>query len=181
MKTNGAERVVTSRLLLRKPLSADAEAIYSRYASDSEVTRYLGWPTHESIEDTLAFIGFSDQEWSKWPAGPYLVELLADGKLIGSTGLTFESHDRALTGYVFAKDAWGYGYATEALQAMVSLSKELKVRYLHGLCHPENIASRRVMEKCGFKLEREPHKFGEFPNLEDGVKGRALRLSTTFL
>jgi ribosomal-protein-alanine N-acetyltransferase len=181
MNRNGAEQIITSRLLFRKPLIADAEAIFTRYASDPKVTRYLGWPTHRSVEDTLAFIEFSEQEWSKWPAGPYVIELRTDGKIIGSTGLTFESHDRALTGYVLTQDAWGYGYATEALQAIVSLCEELKVRHLYGLCHPENIASKRVMEKCGFKPEREPYEFGAFPNLENGMKGQALRLSRTVL
>jgi ribosomal-protein-alanine N-acetyltransferase len=171
------DRIRTSRLLLRKPLITDAEAIFKRYASDLEVTRYMGWPTHKTIEDTIAFIRFSDQEWRRWPVGPYLIELLSDGGLIGSTGLTFESHNRALTGYILAKDSWGRGYATEALRAMVSLSEELNVRYLYGLCHHENIASKRVMEKCGFQLEQEPYEFTEFPNLINGTKAYTLRLS----
>jgi ribosomal-protein-alanine N-acetyltransferase len=177
MNNSDVVRIKTSRLLLRKPLVTDAKAIFTRYASDVEVTRYMGWPIHKTIEDTLAFIEFSDQEWRKWPAGPYLIELLSDGTVIGSTGLTFESHDRALTGYILAKDSWGCGYATEALQAMVSLSKELNVSYLYGLCHHENIAAKRVMEKCGFLLERDPYEFTEFPNLENGRKAYTLRLS----
>ena len=40
----GPERFETSRLVLRKPTLADAEAVFIRYASDPEVTRYLGWP-----------------------------------------------------------------------------------------------------------------------------------------
>jgi RimJ/RimL family protein N-acetyltransferase len=54
-------------------VSADAELIFRRYASDPEVTKFLGWPRHTSIEQTQAFLEFSDAEWEKWPAGPYLI------------------------------------------------------------------------------------------------------------
>ena len=99
--------IETTRLLLRRPIAEDAEAIYTRYASDPEVTRYVGWPRHRSIEETKAFLAFSEAEWNRWPAGPYLVERQSDRKLLGSTGLTFESSTVAATGYALARDAWG--------------------------------------------------------------------------
>src|SRR6266702_3292157 len=88
-------------------------------ASDPEVTRLVGWPIHRSVGQTQAFLEFSNREWQQWPAGPYLIESRADGRLLGSTGLGFETPVVANTGYVLAQDAWGYGYATEALEAMV--------------------------------------------------------------
>jgi len=42
----GPERIETARLVLRRPTAADAEAIFNRYAGDSDVTRYLAWPRH---------------------------------------------------------------------------------------------------------------------------------------
>jgi [ribosomal protein S5]-alanine N-acetyltransferase len=48
----GPERIETTRLVLRKPTAADAEAVYTRYSSDTEVTKYVGWPRHKSIEQT---------------------------------------------------------------------------------------------------------------------------------
>jgi RimJ/RimL family protein N-acetyltransferase len=39
----------TARLLLLQPQAADAVSIFERYASDSEVTKFLGWPRHESV------------------------------------------------------------------------------------------------------------------------------------
>ncbi len=115
------EVIETARLFLRKPVPGDAEAIFRRYAADPVVTRYLSWPTHRSVADTQAFLTWSDEEWDRWPAGPYLVfaregEL---GALLGGTGLSFKSSSRAITGYVFARDAWEKGFATESLQAMV--------------------------------------------------------------
>ena len=142
----------SARLRFRRPVTADAEAIFSRYASDPEVTRFLAWPRHQSVDDTRGFIAFSDSEWAKWPAGPLLIESQDDGRLLGSTGLTFESATSAATGYVVAKDAWGRGYATEALCAMVPFAERLGVTRLFAHCRPENTASRRVLEKAGFLL-----------------------------
>jgi RimJ/RimL family protein N-acetyltransferase len=161
------ERVETARLILRKPVPEDAEAIFSRYASDPKVTRLLSWPTHRSIEATRAFLEFSDAEWERWPAGPYLVELREDGSLLGGTGLGFETPERAATGYVFAKDAWGKGYATESVGAVVNIARELGVVRLYALCHPENRASSRVLEKCGFASEGVLARHARFPNLGD--------------
>jgi ribosomal-protein-alanine N-acetyltransferase len=101
------ERVETERLILRRPRRQDAESIFRCYAADADVTRFLGWPRHESVSATRAFLEFSDAEWQQWPAGPYLVESRQDGALLGGTGLGFETAQRASTGYVFAKDAWG--------------------------------------------------------------------------
>ena len=115
----GPERIETARLLLRRPRPADAEAIFSRYASDPGVTRYMGWPTQRSIEEARAFLERSEVEWREWPAGAYLIESRAGGALLGGTGLHFESPTRAATGYILARDAWGAGYATEALNAIV--------------------------------------------------------------
>ncbi|HWM90441.1 MAG TPA: GNAT family N-acetyltransferase [Thermoanaerobaculia bacterium] len=162
------ERLETQRLILRRPRREDAEAIFARYASDAEATRLLSWPTHESLDATHAFLAFSDAEWERWPAGPYLVESRADGSLLGSTGLAFETPQRASTGYVFAKDAWGKGYATEALRAMVDIAASLGLVRLYAMCHVENAASCRVLEKGGFDREGLLRRHGDFPNLEPG-------------
>ena len=103
-----------------------------------------------------------------WPAGPYLIRLRDDGRLVGGTGLSFKDDHTAVTGYVLAKDAWGKGYATEALRAMVDLARRLGVTRIEALCHPQHRASWRVLEKCGF-IRDPPFQQSEFPNLAPGV------------
>ncbi len=171
-------RLETARLVLRRPVAADAAAIFERYASDPDVTRYLGWPRHRTIDDTRAFLAFSDAEWSCWPAGPYVIESRA-GQVIGGTGLGFESPDTATTGYVLSRDAWGHGYASEALAAMVMLARQLGVRRVYALCHPEHRASWRVLQKGGFVREGTLPRHSEFPNLRPGVLLDVLRYVAT--
>lgn len=162
------ERVETERFVLRKPALADARAIFSRYASDPEVTRFMSWPTHRSLDDTMTFLNFSESEWERWPAGPYLIES-RDGLLLGSTGVTFENTTRAETGYILAKDAWGKGYATEALKAVVELAPKIGLRCLHATYHPANTRSAHVLEKCGFIHDGVKFRGVRFPNLESGL------------
>jgi ribosomal-protein-alanine N-acetyltransferase len=160
--------LLTERLLLRRPGARDAEAVFARYASDPEVTRYLSFPTHRSIDDARAFVQYSDAEWARWQAGPLLIEARSDGTLLGGTGLMFETPQRAMTGYVLAKTAWGRGYATEALTAIAALASRLGVRRLFAHCHTDHHASVRVLEKCGFEREGVLRAHSEFPNLRPG-------------
>ena len=116
----------------------------------------------------------------RWPAGPYLILLRSNGALLGSSGLAFETPHQAATGYVLAKDAWGHGYATEALRAIVGMASGLGVRRLYALCHPDHRASWRVLEKCGFRREGVLHRHAEFPNLEPGTPLDAMCYATTY-
>jgi RimJ/RimL family protein N-acetyltransferase len=127
--------------------------------------KYVGWPLHTSPADTKRFIDFSDAEWARGSAGPYLIELRETGRLIGCTGLTFETPLRASTGYVLATNAWGHGFATEALRAMVDVAREQRVARLYAIVHPDHPASMRVLEKCGFEREALLKRHTVFPNL----------------
>jgi ribosomal-protein-alanine N-acetyltransferase len=156
------ERLVTQRLMLRRPRSADAAAILQSYAGDPEVTCLLAWPRHRSIEDTLSFLTWSDHVWGATLAGPYLI-LDREDRVLGTTGLDIETPLRAATGYVLRHDAWGRGLATEVTVAMTNLADDLGVIRLHALCHPDNVASARVLAKAGFFREGVLHRHTCFP------------------
>lgn len=177
----GPETILTDRLLLRRPRADDADAIFTRYASNPEVTRYLSWRTHRQISDTRAYLAWCDFEWTRWPVGPYLVfTRQPDGYPIGGTGLAFRSATEASTGYVLARDAWGKGYATECLKAMIELARNLGVRRLESVCHLDHRTSARVMEKCGMRREGLEPQHTEFPNLAPGVKLAVTRYLVEF-
>jgi RimJ/RimL family protein N-acetyltransferase len=162
------EQIVTQRLLIRRPIPEDAEIVFARYSSDAEVTRYVAWPKHVSSDQAKTFIAFSDSQWKEWPAGPYLVFAKDNGLLLGGTGLVFRTRKKAETGYVFAKDSWNKGYATESLYAMIELARMLKISHLYATCHIDHRASARVLEKCGFSFDKILRKNTEFPNLSPG-------------
>lgn len=58
MKYTGTVELETERLILRQFESTDAEAMYNNWASDSEVTKYLMWQAHKSIEESKEYIEY---------------------------------------------------------------------------------------------------------------------------
>ena len=161
----GDEVFRTSRLMLRAPCREDAAALFHRFAADAEVTRFLAWPRHTCVADTEAFVAFAQAEWTHWPAGPLLITARSDGTILGSTGLAFETAYRASTGFVLARDAWGSGFASEAVRAVVRIVAALEVRRLYALCHVQHTRSARVLERSGFALEGVLRRHTLFPNL----------------
>jgi RimJ/RimL family protein N-acetyltransferase len=157
--------IVTSRLVLRRPTLGDAEAIFTGYAGDSEVTRYMSWGTHPSIENTRGFLEFAMREWIEGGVGAYLIE--RDGVVIGSTGLHPRARHCAVTGYILERNAWGHGYATEACRRMIELGQELGFERVEAQCHASHTPSARVLEKAGMAFEGVLRKHSIFPNLSE--------------
>lgn len=165
-------QIETERLVLRRPRVSDEPAVFARYASDPEVTRYMSFPTHRSLDDTHAYLEWSDGLWERWPrAGPMLVFARDGVTLLGGAGIVNDSAILAQIGYVLAKDAWGRGYASEALVACVEAARVAGVRRLEAGVHVDHHVSRRVLEKAGFV--REGTRTGLFPNLPPDVTREA--------
>lgn len=164
------EILTTDRLILRRPTAEDAAGVFERFAADPEVTRYVSWPRHLSIDSARWFVStFSDAEWEQHPGGPYLIFSKATRQLLGSTGFGFETPYRASTGYVLARDAWGQGFAVEVMHAIATQASSLGVKRLYALCHADHRRSARVLEKSGFALEGTLRSYCTFPNLEDDL------------
>ena len=125
----------------------------------------------------------SDEEWQRWPAGPYLVFTRVERQpsvLIGSTGLMFKSPNLAITGYAFAKAAWGHGYATESLQAMIDVARQIGILRVEAICHAAHAPSARVLEKCGFVREEVRREHFVFPNLKPQTPSDVLSFVRSF-
>lgn len=182
--TNETE-LESSRLKLRRPTTKDAQDIFSIYASDPDVTKYLLFTPHKTIQDTIDFINLSDKQWEKKEWYNFVIIEKQDSKLIGGCGFGFTvegKDDVARIGYLLAKEHWNQGYATEACMKMIEFAKELGVRQLVSPVHPENKASIRVLEKCGFQEDIDARETLFFPNLEEKVElvglSRSLSMST---
>ena len=155
----------SERMEMRHPVPEDAALIFQRYSSLLEVTCFLGWPRHQSLADSNAFIRFSDNEWENNHLGPLLCFDRQSGEFIGSTGLAMEDQRVASTGCVIATGCLGQGFGTECLQSMQSLANSMRLLRLLAFVHPENPASTSMLEKCGFKRDDSRAKKMVFPNL----------------
>ena len=145
--------IPTERLVLRRPLRGDIPAIFGTWAQDAEVTRYVIWPTHRSLADTEAFIGFADDGWADGSEYTWLICLKDGGMPIGSFALRPDGGYGSI-GYVIARHHWGQGIAAEAGRRILEVGfEEFGLQRIGAYCDLENVASARVMEKLGMEFE----------------------------
>jgi ribosomal-protein-alanine N-acetyltransferase len=116
------EKIETERLILQRLRYEDAEEIFYTYASKSEVTKYLSWPTHERVDDTRAFLRHAIESWEKGLDFSYAIRLKQSHQLIGSFGLIYEA-GKIQFGYAISPTHWNKGLATEACSKMMNMLK----------------------------------------------------------
>lgn len=83
--------------------------------------------------------------------------ILFDGQVAGNV-VSFMRSGKREVGYWIGREYWGKGIATKALAAFL---KEVRMRPLYGVIARHNAGSRRVLEKCGFRLVNEARTSGE--------------------
>lgn len=150
---DGATRLETPRLVLRRLSLDDAEAVFTAYAQDPAVSRYTSWAPHGRIDDTRAFLRFYEEGWTHGTVFSWAITCRDDGRLVGISDIRLEGH-RAEIGYVLAQSAWGHGYATEAARAVVAWGlAQPGLHRIWAVCDVENKASARVLEKVGMTRE----------------------------
>ncbi|MEZ4737070.1 MAG: GNAT family N-acetyltransferase [Caldilineaceae bacterium] len=150
--------IQTERLLIRDFTEDDFDAVYA-YSSDPEGVRYMAFPP-STPEETHTYIGHCMRLALEEPRICYFMAVVrkATNQVIGGVRLGVMDWERGegSFSYLFSRSAWGQGYATEALRAMVRFGfEQLALNRLADGCDVENIASARVMEKCGFRCEDE--------------------------
>ncbi len=145
----------TARLLLRPPRLADAPALLG-FMGDAEAMRF----THHvaSLREMRRRIAAHERQRARIGCAPWTLLGKADGKIIGWGGLYLDPFDPGWgveVAYFFAPTAWGSGYATEFTRFCVAFAREhLRLPELIAFAHPDNLASRRVLQKAGFIEER---------------------------
>lgn len=145
MAATGADlRLVSERLILRRPVPSDAPAIAAAIA-DAEILRYLPLlPDPYTLADAERWIA---------EGGPY--ELIAcradDGVLVAAVGLRPKPDGKGEIGYWTHRSHRGQGYAAEAARRLIRYAHEiLGIRRVTAAARPDNGASRRVLAKLGF-------------------------------
>lgn len=157
--------IETPRLRLRAPTLGDAPAIFTGYAQDPAVTRYVSWRTHTSADDARAFLRHCAEADAAGSEVTWVIEL--GGALAGMIGLRLGPH-RAELGYVLARPHWGRGLATEAARAVTdwALARPGCFR-VWAVCDVDNRASARVLEKAGMEREGRLRRWIVAPNIGD--------------
>ncbi|HEY3131687.1 MAG TPA: GNAT family N-acetyltransferase [Acidobacteriota bacterium] len=157
----------TPRLRLRPPQKDDAAVIFSEYARDPEVTRFLLWRPHKSVRETKLFLTRCTTAWQRCSAFPWAITEKASGRLVGMVEVRIDGH-KADIGYVLSKAYWGRGYMPEAAAAIIEWALQQPALYrIWAVCDTENRASARVLEKVGMKKEGVLQRWIIHPNLSE--------------
>ena len=157
MEHKGTEYLVTERLILRRFELSDAEAMFTNWANDEEVTRFLTWPPHADVSVTEAVLkewidNYEKPDYYQWA----IVLKDAGNEPVGSIGAVFQNEKAELVhiAYCLAKRLWRRGITSEALQAVIDyLFDEVKYGCIQARYDTKNPGSGKVMEKCGMKYE----------------------------
>ena len=157
MRHQGTKRLETDRLILRKFVIDDAEAMYNNWASDPDVTKYLTWPYHKTIEISTAVLTDWSNQYAKDDYYQWAIVLKENGdNPIGSIGVVHkdDSLEMVHIGYCIGKKWWKQGITSEALTAIVEFFfGEIGINRIESRHDPKNPNSGKVMMKCGLKYE----------------------------
>ncbi len=159
------DRFETARLILRPIAESEAGDIFTGYAQDPEVVRFLIWRPHRTLADTEAYIAgcLTTPPQSE---RTYVLIGRADARLLGAFGLRRPAPYRLDCGYVLARPYWGRGLMTEALAAVADWAmRQDAIWRIGAVCDVENLASARVMEKAGLEREGILRRWLGHPNI----------------
>ena len=134
----------TARVVLREVTEDDLPAFFE-HQLDPEATRMAAFPSR----DLDAFMS----HWRRILADPTVVArtVVFDGQVAGNVG-SWEQSGEWQVGYWIGREFWGKGVATSALSQFL---RHVRIRPLWAHVVKHNIASIRVLEKCGFTISEQ--------------------------
>ena len=145
----------TKRLLIRKFVPDDAEAVYT-FGSCKETSRYTGdKQIISSVEDALKIIqDIWLPEYEKYGYSRNALVHKGDNRVIGFTGMKFIPEEGMPDlGYRMLPKYWGNGLGFEAASATLDHARDhLKLKDIFADVLPDNLASCRILEKLGFQF-----------------------------
>ena len=149
-------KIETKRLQITELRLNMAEDI-SRNSLDEDTRRFTPdevFATPEEASETIAFLLICRMSGN----GPQVLAVqLQDGTNIGYVqAVPLEDTDQWEIGYHIGEAYRSQGYAAEAVQAFLpEILPALGISEIAGICLSDNLASRKVLERCGFVLEKE--------------------------
>jgi len=155
MEHKGTKTLETERLILRPFTIDDADAMYKNWANDDDVTEFMSWPAHDSVEVTTSVLKswidqYKNLDFYQWAITLKEEEPIGSISVVGKKELI----KSVSMGYCIGKKWWGKGITSEALEALIRFFfEEVGVNRLVAEHDPANPNSGKVMIKCGLKYE----------------------------
>jgi len=158
VSTRLLDRVETERMVCERLRPAHASEMVL-LLSDPRVARTL-FPSSPQLSESevLASLDQKLEHWTRHGFGLWVLRDRASGEMVGRGGLqhtTVAGLDEVEVGWAIVPERWGHGLATELARASVRVAfDDLGLDEIVAFSLPDNLASRRVMEKAGLHYER---------------------------
>ncbi len=145
--------IETARLILREIRQEDSIAIFKNF-SDPEIGKWFFEEPLTEMEQVNQFLAEFDRDFAQKKGITWALTLKEGDSCIGTCGYGHvEFGDRGEIGFDLAKDHWGKGLMTEALQAIIDYGfKILNLSKVEAHSYTYNVRAIRLMEKLGFRL-----------------------------
>ena len=157
MKHIGTKAIETDRLILRPFMMEDAQPMFDNWASDPEVTKYLTWPAHSSVDVTSMILrdwvaGYEKPDHYNWAI---TLKEEGDAPVGNISAVQVEDDiDSVEIGYCMGRRCWGKGIMAEALKAVIEFfMAEVGTNRICAGHDTANPNSGKVMTKAGMKYE----------------------------
>jgi ribosomal-protein-alanine N-acetyltransferase len=150
------ERLETPRLILSRPTAADLPDLTAMFTDPRVMATLGGLCSPEELDARLRRLL---NNWEQDGFGLWVARRRTDGRFVGRGGLRrvdVGGREEVEVSYSLAEEFWGQGLATELARESVRVGFEvLGLAELVCFTLPTNARSRRVMEKAGFRYERD--------------------------
>ncbi len=152
--------------VLREVRDDDLEILFEQWADP--VAAQMAAFTAPDHMDRDAF----ERRWSRLRADESNISraIVVDGQVAGTIGSWGDPSEREVT-YWIGRSHWGKGIATAALDAFLTVDQS---RPMYARVSRENVASHRVLEKCGFRVVATERSFAQARSAE--IEELVLRL-----
>ncbi|MFE8702455.1 GNAT family N-acetyltransferase [Cytobacillus sp. FJAT-54145] len=145
----------TERLVLRQLKEKDAPNLFSYFSKD-EVTEYYDLESFTSKQQAVDLISRLSQRYEEGKQIRWGITLKGNDELIGTCGFHSieRDHFKAEIGYELHPHFWGKGIMAEVIQKVVEYGfNTMELNRIEAFYDPENVSSKRVLEKNGFEYE----------------------------
>jgi len=145
----------TERLILRRVSTDDINEIFA-LRSNPETMKYIPRPLVTNEEEALAHFKMIDDKIETNEGINWAITLKGNNTMIGLIGhyRIKPEHYRAEVGYMILPEYHGKGITTEAVQCVIAYGfNTMQLHSIEGVIDPENGASEKVLQKCGFVKE----------------------------
>ena len=143
----------TSNLRLKRLSVGDAESLF-RTCGDPDTMKYWLKGPDKNFEETKQRILNIEDHWQIHGFGDWGAVMKNNSRLMGFAGLHFiDGMDDVNIGYAFEKTYWRKGFGFETCHAILEFGQNvLKLSHIVAVIWPQNIASIRLIEKCGLRF-----------------------------